>query len=248
MTTGNDIVEQALKKAGILGIGRTPSASDANDALADLNDMLAEWNTQRWMIWDLLSLGVVSDGRQTYYTIGPGGDFDVTRRPDRLESSFLRQLVAQSQGNNVDTPVSIIPSYEEYARLSLKTLQSYTLYVFLDSSWPLGKLHFYPWPQASLYSLFVQLKNVLPVIALDTDLSSVPDHYIPAMKFNLAKRLRQSYGKGPTQDAELNSLARNSLNVLKNSNIQVPELVMPRTLTIMSSSYNILSDQWSGAN
>lgn len=245
-TTGNDIVTQALKKAGILGIGRTASSDDSQDAIADLNDMLAEWNTQRWMIWDLLLLGMTSDGRTTSYTIGPSGDFAVSRRPDRLESGFLRQIV--QSGLNVDTPIQIIPSAEEYDRLSLKKLSSFSLYAFLDSTWPLGNIRIYPWPQASTYAIYFRVKDVLPVIALTTDLSTVPDQYVSAMKFNLARRLRQAYGKGIAPDPELNNLARNSLDVVKNSNTQIPELVMPRVLVVMSSSYNILSDQWSGAN
>ena len=52
------------------------------------------------------------------------------------------------------------------------------------------------------------------------------------------------YGKGLQPDIELNNSARNSLDVVKNSNLQIPELVMPRSLITMSSGYNILSDQF----
>lgn len=242
MTTGSDIVTQALKKAGILGFGRVASAEESNDALADLNDMLAEWNTQRWLIWDLLDLAVVSNGGSTPYTVGPGGMFNVTRRPDRIESAYLRQLIVS--GLQVDTPIEIIPSREEYSRISVKGLTSFPLYCFLDSAWPLANLYIYPWPQANIYETHIQLKNVVPVITLVTDMSSIPDHYVAAMKFNLAKRLRQAYGKGIQPDPELNGLARQSLDVVKASNIQVPELVLPRSLIIQSSGYNILSDQF----
>ena len=238
--TARDIVISALKKAGILGIGRQPSADDTSDGLDDLNDMLAEWNTQRGMIWHLLDLAFISDGRQTPYSVGPGGDYNVARRPDRIESAFLRQFV--STGLDVDTPIEILPSYEEYARLSLKKLQSFTLYGFLDSSWPLGQFYLYPWPQATRYATHIQLKDVLPVMTPDTDLSTIPDHYVSAMKFNLARRMRFGYGLGP--QPELNNAARNSLDVVKNSNLQIPELVMPRSLITMSSGYNILSDQF----
>jgi len=242
MTTGADIVVQALKKAGILGIGRTPSSDDTQDALADLNDMISQWNTQRWMIWHLLDMGFISTGQTTPYTVGPGGNYNVARRPDRIEKAYLRQFV--STGLNVDTDITMLPSYEEYAEISLKSLTSFALYGFLDSSWPLGNLYIYPWPNASRYEFHIQMKDVLPVLDLTTDLSTIPDHYSPAMKFNLAKRLRQGYGKGLAPDTELNNLARDSLDVVKQSNIQIPELVMPRSLITMSSGYNILSDQF----
>lgn len=240
-TTGQDIITQASKKAGIIGDGRALSASEAQDALADLNDMMAEWNTQRFAVWHLLNIGFTSDGRTTPYTVGPGGDFNVSRRPDRIESAFLRQLV-NPQGLNVDTPIQMIPAWEEYSMLSLKTLSSFTLYGFLDSSWPLGNLHLYPWPNASVYATYIQIKDVIPVIELTTDLSTVPDQYMSAMKFNLAKRLRMSYGLA--QRPDIDNMARHTLNMLKDSNLQIPELVMPRALIIQSSGYNILSDQF----
>jgi hypothetical protein len=154
----------------------------------------------------------------------------------------LLQLV--QSGLDVSTPVTIITSYEEFSLISLKKLSSFTIYVFLDAEWPLANLHLYPWPNASTYEMFIQLKNVLPVLELVTDLGTIPDQYISAMKFNLARRLRQSYGKGLTPDPELNNLARNSLDVVMQSNLQIPELVMPRVLIIQSSGYNILSDQF----
>jgi hypothetical protein len=199
------------------------------------------------MIWNLLSIGFTSTGQTTPYTVGPGGNFAVDRRPDRLESAFIRQLVSPPQGLNVDTPLQIIPSLEEYSRISTKSLGAFSLYAFLDSAWPLANLYLYPWPNASRYSIFIQLKNVLPVIELTTDLSTVPDHYVSAMKYNLARRLRQAYGKGLAPDPELNNLARNSLDVVKNSNTQIPELVMPSVLVRNTGTYNVYSDQIGGS-
>ena len=94
MPTGNDIVNSAFKKAGLLGIGQTLDASDAVDGLADLNDMLAQWRRKRWMVYHLLDLSFTSDGRTTPYTIGPAGNFVIDPRPARIESGFIRQIVS----------------------------------------------------------------------------------------------------------------------------------------------------------
>jgi hypothetical protein len=61
------------------------------------------------------------------------------------------------------------------------------------------------------------------------------------MKFNLARRLRQGYGKGSRPDAELNILAADSLETMRNAQIQAPELVMP-PLLVRPSHYNIFGD------
>ena len=242
-TTVNNILTQAMKKAGILGLGQTSDGGDLVDALADLNDMIAQWNTQRWMVWDLVNIGYVSTATSPL-TIGPGGNFNVATRPTRIESCFQRQLIVS--GLNVDTPIEIIPSWEEYSRLSLKQLQSFTIYCFYDGAYPLGNLYLYPIPNAAIYEIFVQFKDAIPVFSLANmgTVLSVPPQYIAALKFNLAKRLRQAYGKGLRPDPELNALARSSLDIVKQSSLQIPELVMPRTLIIQSSGYNILSDQF----
>lgn len=248
MTTVNDVLTEALKKAGVAALGQSVDGGVMVSALADFNDMVAQWQTQRWMAWGLVELSINSSGTTNGYTVGPGGQLDPGFTPTRLEYCFQRQIV--TSGLNVDTPFEIIPSREEYSRLSLKSLQSFGLYAFLDTStYPLAKLLLYPWPQASIYAIFIGVKSKLPVFTMQQlqSVLQIPQHYIAALKFNLAKRYRQAYGKGLRPDPELNNLARDSLSIVKNSNLQVPELVMPKVLIRQSSGYNILSDQFGQA-
>jgi hypothetical protein len=151
-----------------------------------------------------------------------------------------------NSGLPVDTPLRVIEAREEFSRRGLKTLVSFPRYVFLDTAFPTATLNVYPWPSASIYEVHIILKNTQPIIGLGTVVSNlVPAHYIPAMKFNLARRLRQAYGKGMKPDEELNRLAKNSLDVVKQSNLQIPELIMPGVLVAGGSSgYNIYSDQF----
>src|ERR1017187_9721159 len=242
MTTVNEVITEAQKKSGLLADGQAMTGGDLVSAVADFNDMVGQWNTQRWMTWDLVDLAFTSTGANSY-TVGPGGNFNVTSAPTRLEFAYQRQLVVS--GLNVDTPLQIIPSREEYSRLSLKGLISFGLYAFYDSAWPTGTLFLYPIPNPTVYQIHIGIKNVYPVFTVATvgSVLNVPPAYIAAMKFNLAKRYRQAYGKGLRPDPELNVLARSSLDIVKQSNLQVPELVMPKSL-IKSSGYNILSDQF----
>lgn len=242
--TGRSLVEQALLKAGITGRGIQPTAADMEDALSDLNDMLGQWRTQRYMVWSLLNTGFVSDGRSTDgYTVGPTGDYPLTPRPNRIESAFVRQL--QNTGiNRVDTPLKVIDAREEYDKINLKTLVSFPEAVFLDTTMPNALLKIYPWPTADQYAVFITTKNTMPVITMDTDMSEFPDGYVPAMKFNLARRLRQAYGKGAKIDPELVRLANDALDVVMQANIQLPDMGMPVSLLQQGSGYNIYSDQF----
>lgn len=239
MTTPLDIITQSLRKAGITGIGQTPSAEDTNDAFLDVNDMLAQWQVKRWMVFHLLDVAKVSTGAQSY-TVGPGGDFNVAVRPDRLEDgNFFRQLVTSSP-NQVDYPLSLIEARETYNRIALKQLSTFPGAIFYDAGYPLGTIYPWPVPQASIYEIHICVKAVLNQFTTLNQTINLPANYMAAIKWNLAIRLRVSY-QMPV-DAGLVALAKDSLNLIKNSNTQIPSLTMPRDLVRYAGNYNPYSD------
>lgn len=237
MATPNEIINQAFKKSGVLGVGQTASAEDTNDAFLDLNDMLAQWQRQRWLIWHLVTTGFTSTGAVSY-TVGPGGNFNIPR-PDRLESAFLRQLVT-TQPNQVDYPLGIIQAREDYNRIALKTLSTFPMYVFYDSAYPTGVVYPWPVPQPSIYQLFITTKAHLSRFSTLTEEIDLPPEYIAALKWNLAARLRPSYQL--PEDPQITALANIALNVIRNANAQVARLTMPDDV-VRNGNYNIFSDQ-----
>ena len=64
------------------------------------------------------------------------------------------------------------------------------------------------------------------------------------LKFNLAVRLRQAYGKGLRPDTSLEKLARAGLAKLRASQVQVPELSMPGMVLGRGSLYSIYGDMF----
>lgn len=236
-TTPLKIIIAALKKAGVLGVGQTPLAEDTNDAFDDLNDMLGQWQRKRWLIYHLVDYEHVGTGALNY-TVGPGQQFDINPRPDKIESAFFRQLV-QSQPNQIDYPLEIIDAREDYNLLALKQLQSFPQYLFYDSGFPVGLA--YPWPliQSNLYSLHLTVKATLGQFTTLTQVIQLPLEYFAAIKFNLAVRLRQAYQM--PADPVLVGLAKDALNVIRNANLQIPRLQIPTTL-IRPGIYNIFSD------
>lgn len=238
MTTPNDIINLALKISGVLGVGQTAQAEDSNDSLTMLNFMMAQWNRKRWLVYHLVDVAFTSTGAQSY-TVGPGGNFNVAVRPDRLEAAFFRQIVP-SQPNAIDYPLEIIEARETYNNIALKTLVSFPSYIFYDAAYPIGLVYPWPIPQATLYAVHLTLKEVL---AQFTSLSQdivLPDEYHAALMYNLAVRLRPAYQLPP--DPSLVALAKDALNVIRNANTQIPRLTMPTDL-IRPGIYNPYSDQ-----
>jgi hypothetical protein len=239
MATASEIVTQALKKAGVLGIGQTPSAEDANDAFLDLNDMLAQWQRKRWLVYHLVTYSFTSTFSHSY-TVGPGQNFNVAVRPDKCESAYFRQLV-NATPNQVDYQLKIVNAMEDYNKITLKQLTTFPEYLFYDPAWPTGLA--YPWPviQSGIYQLFLTFKEQLTAFASLAATVNLPPEYVPALKWNLAARILTSY-PGLPENPKLIALAKDSLNTLRLANAQVPSMSMPAHIT-RRGIYNIYSDQ-----
>lgn len=238
-TSARDIINQALKACGAFGVGQTPLAEDMNDAFTQLNWMIAQWQRKRWLVYSLETLSINSTGAVSY-TVGPMGDIAVASRPDRLEAAFFRQVV-QSQPNEIDYPLIIIPSREDYNNIALKTLQTFPMYIFYESTYPLGRVYVWPVAQPQLYSIFITIKQQLNAFANLADPVTFPEEYIAAIFWNLTARLGTLY-KLP-EDPRVVGLAKDSLNLIRGANTQISNLKMPTEL-IRRGIYNIFSDQF----
>jgi len=237
--TALDIINLAYKDAGVLGVGQTLLDEDVNDALTRLNMMIAQWRMKRWLVWHLVDRSIVSTGAQSY-TVGPGGDINVVARPDKLESAFFRMLGGANGSQSVDYPLQILFSYEDYARITLKTLVSFSQCIFYDSAWPLGRIYPWPIPQANLYEVHIILKDVLTEFNNLTSPFIFPPEYLAAIHYNLVVRTRAAYRLPP--DPTYEGLAADALQTIRSANAQIPSLVMPDNL-VRPSVYNIYSDQ-----
>lgn len=236
MSTARDIIIDALKDAGAIGVGQTATAEDANDALRRLNAMLAQWARRRWLVYHLVDVAFQADGSQSY-SIGAGGDL-VYPRPDSVEAAFFRQNVG-IPGNQVDYPLTVLTSRQDYNQISLKAMQSFPAVLFYDSGYPLGNIFIWPIP-TNLYEIHLSLKAVLPSFANLTDEVVLPPEYEEAIRMNLAVRLKVMFQLPP--DQALNVLANKALETIKNANAQIPSLQIPVDL-IRGGIYNVFSDR-----
>jgi len=237
MTTPLDLITLALKKATVLGVGQDALPEDVNDAFNELNYMMAQWAQKRWLVYHLVETSITSTGAQSY-TIGTGGDFNIAR-PDRLEKAYFTLLNPGGQ-NQVDYPLRLLESYEDYSRISLKSLTTWPTCVFYDSGYPTGNIYFWPIPTSGLYALNILTKVVLPTFVTLEDVISLPPEYEAAILYNLTVRLYTTYPV--PQNPAVVALAQEALNVLRNSNAQVPNLRVPNIAT-SGSGYNIYSDR-----
>lgn len=234
--TPSEVITLALKKIGVIGVGQTALAEDLNDALNELNMMIGQWNSTRYMLYHLVTNSVNCTGAASY-TIGPGGNISVSERPDLIESAFIRQ--PNLAPSPIDWPLKAIPSRENYNAIALKSLQSFPSYYWYDAAYPLGLIYPYPIPN-NQYQLHVTTRQILTGF---TDLAqeiTIPSVYLQALVYNLAAILCTSYDK-PTQP-EIVAIAQAAKVTIKGNNSQIPNAVLPDGLT-RGTLYNIFNDQ-----
>ena len=231
------VVSLALKNSGVLGTGQTPGAEMTNTAFDTLNAMIGQWAAKRWLVYHLVNITHTCTGAVTY-TIGPSGDFNCAVRPTNIEAAFVSQNLNTPQ--QIDTPLEILQSREDYNRIAMKQLVSLPYYLYYDNAFPLGTLYPWPAPNATLYGLTVTIKMVLSQFAALTDDINLPAEYQEALIYNLAVRMRALYQM--PADPVIVTLAKNALNTIRNANAQVPRLQMPINLS-RNGRYNVYSDQ-----
>ena len=134
ITTAGDLITLALKDAGILGVGQSALAMDANDALARLNMMVSQWNRRRWLIYHLVDNYLQATGAQSY-TVGPGGNFNIPR-PAKIASAFMRMnpgTGGQPSATSVDYNLDILEAREDWNKIQVKGIASFSQYCLVPS-------------------------------------------------------------------------------------------------------------------
>lgn len=241
-TTVSDLCTESLRECGAFGIGQTPLAEDIVGAQVRLQWMLQEWERKAWMVYHRVQIVITSTGVQSY-SVGPGGNFDTglaSVRPNRIESAFLRQIINTQP---IDYPLERLESFNDYMRVTLKQLTSFTGAYFYDASWPLGTFYPIPIPLASIYGLGIEVLAQLPQsFATERTTFNIPFEYYNCMMTNLAVRLRPKYGIGSWPGDMLPGNAKEALSVIKGSAVQVPRLQMPKAL-VRDGIYNIFNDR-----
>lgn len=240
------LLGDALVTGGITGLDEDIEPGMLNKAMRICNRMIAQWQHERYMVYQLMDYGFTSTGALSY-TVGLGQNYNINPRPDRLEFAFLRQLSGNgapppnSGSQPFDWPLDVIDAHEDYAAIRLKTLGTFSAAVFYDPAWPIGFLRPWPVPQSGIYELHILVKQTLQRFVDVNQSVLFPPEYEACIEWCLARRLREAFQMpaSPT----LNELAAQGKNIIRKANAQIPTLRMPRELINNSGAgYNYRSD------
>lgn len=157
MTTAREFITLAMKEAGVLGVGQTLLAEDVNDGFTLLNRMLSQWQKSRWLVPSLYEVSNIGNNKRSNL-IGPGKYYNAAR-PDKIQAAYFKQLTGSGGVEElVSFPLIQIWSYEDYAQVALKNLNSWPQYFFYDGAFPYGNVYIWPIPTQQ-YSIHLIIKS-----------------------------------------------------------------------------------------
>lgn len=222
-TTARRLVTRALRLIGVLSQNQNASASDANDALETLNDLLDSWSLERNLILEESPDVFALTPGTAQYTLGATGDLAI-ERPNKIENAAIRRTGASPQ---TDAALELIDEYQ-YSDVMVKTLASDIPTVMWPANdFPNMVLNFWPVPAAQCSVVLYSWKSLTEFVNLDS-LVYMPKGFRKALRTNLAVDLAPEYGKAVPP--ELLVEANNSKANIKSANLKSPLLGMDTAL------------------
>lgn len=217
MTSVRDLIHQSLRTIGVLASSEVATASEAQDALDTLNQIVGALNNDSLMIYSVAEHVFPLVASTQAYTIGAGGVFN-TPRPTAIEQALLRDT---SLAPALDIAMGIL-TQEQWAGVSLKGLSlPYPLWVYLDLAFPLARVIVWPIP-TDTKQLVLWLWQAIDAFATLDDVVTLPNGYERMLRYRLAAELCLEYGRaiGP----ELEALATMATENVKRVNARHPVL------------------------
>lgn len=112
--TAYGIISDAYHDAGLLARLEEPDSDQLADGMRRLCDVINLWQTQGLKLFTLENLEIPLTAGKSTYSLGPGGDVDMTK-PLRGLQGYILQAVGNSR-----RPLTVM-SWDDYMRLSQVT-------------------------------------------------------------------------------------------------------------------------------
>lgn len=209
------MILRSLRLIGEKTRGATLTSAENIECLYELNSMLESWANERLLIHTLSQTSFALTASQGEYTIGIGGNFNMTRPTRIVDPCFIRD----SQGS--DTPLWLINA-QAYGGIVDKTADgSYPVYLFYDygySATSTGTVFFWPEPQAGL-STYINTLQPFVSFSTMTHPISLPPGYQRAIEYNYAV---EASGGFTNVDPQVALIARQSKAAIKSQNLPAP--------------------------
>ncbi len=226
-TTALDLINQALQVLQVKSDDVVLTASESNDGLDALNELLESLSLESLLIYHESKVTSALVGSQQSYQVGLTGDM-VMSRPTSIDAITITY-------NGLDYPLTPL-EYDDWLCIRLKSLTTvYPEFYYYDKTYPNGTLYVYPVPVGAM-PITIYGKFQLQQFTNLTDLINLPPGYKRLLKWGLAIDLAPSYQTTAGQDVI--QLYKNAKDKLKNNNF-IPLTRVTDLCAKQTGRYNI---------
>lgn len=244
--TALDIITDALQGIGVYAAGEPITAADSVLCLQRLNTMVDSWSNEALMTYAILEQSGLLIPGQYQYTIGTGGNFNMTR-PLRILNSPGTCYIVDSTGNRYNLEVVPRDRWNLIGNLTQVTA-NFPNTLFYDPQYPLGIINLYPKPNVG-WTLYWDSYLQLTDFADLTVVLSLPPGYQAALQDNLSVELWRFFkpDNAPIPPTTLAIAARSKGNVKRTNIRENISNYDPELVSRANGSYNIYSDSARGS-
>lgn len=179
----DQLIYGALRLAGVIAQGETPTASQVSDAATTLNMLVKAWMADGMPLWAIRTVTITPVAGQNTYTYN-------TPKLLKPIQAWNRQTSSQ-----VDIPMRMI-SRQEYNILGNKSTTGNPIQLFFNPNLNSTEIKLFPTPDATSAA-----QNVIYIVAqvpyqdfdTATDTPDFPQEWYEAIKYGLAVRLAGEY-------------------------------------------------------
>lgn len=202
-TSRDSLISGALRIAGAIAQGETPSATLVSETAEALNMIVKAKQADGMPLWAMKKYSVTLTATGDY-TIGVGATVN-TPKPLKIIQAYLRFT-----SSSLDVPVRII-TRQEYELLGNKSSTGYPVELFYEPLNTTGVMHLYPVPDATVASqctLSIIYQRPFEDFDASTDEPDFPQEYYHALKLVLADVIAPEHGLSIQERQDLSRRAQ----------------------------------------
>jgi len=176
-TTVQEFVNSTLRLIRVLDSGETPTATESDNALTALNQLIGSWSAAGVPIYQESKDTIALTGASVY---------PLSFRPMRITA-------AQVSYSGITFPVAIVPSQQWILPKDRTATSKFAKELYYDGTFPTGNVYLWPIVQAGSSLELFSLKPLAQFASLG-DTINLPSGYEQALRYGLAGVLAPEYG------------------------------------------------------
>jgi hypothetical protein len=239
MAVAADLIQSSLEMINVVGVGQVVNVAHQNRALAVLNRMLDSWSTEPHACFAQRTINFPLVVNQGTYTIGAGGQVNVSRPQDLRVGPGAAYL---TDTTNNRYPVEVVPQdkWQMIGNIQINSQVPDT--AWYDPQFPLGIINIFPLPALPYTITFNTILELVSFATLQTAYA-MPQGYQEAIEANLAVALKPYFPAGGPLNPVVAKLAMEGKGNIKRANLkEVVAVYDDEIVSRGTPTYNIYRD------